>query len=150
MNNNCASVAMALLYHQNCFLMQLRDDKPSILYPGHWGLFGGHLEAQETPQQGLIREVHEEIEYDLQQPQYFHCYSDREAARHIFYAPLTVEISALVQNEGQDLALVPIKSIQQGEFYSAKIEQTRKLGTIHRQILLDFVAFARSNQLNLS
>jgi len=22
-----------------------------IVYPGHWGLFGGHLEANETPEQ---------------------------------------------------------------------------------------------------
>ena len=150
MKNSYISVAMALLYHQNCFLMQLRDDKPSILYPGYWGLFGGHLEEKEPPKQGLIREVQEEIEHDLQQPQYFRCYGDREVKRHIFYAPLTVKISTLVLNEGQDLALVPIESIQQGEYYSSKINQTRKLGPIHRQILLDFVTFAKSNHLTLS
>lgn len=43
------------------YLLQLRDDIPGIWYPGHWGLFGGALEPGETPEQGLLREVEEEL-----------------------------------------------------------------------------------------
>jgi hypothetical protein len=33
--------------------MQLRDENPSIVAPGCWGLFGGHLDPGETPEQSL-------------------------------------------------------------------------------------------------
>ena len=42
-------VAIAILHRNGQFLLQLRDNIPGIIYPGHWGLFGGHLEPGETP-----------------------------------------------------------------------------------------------------
>lgn len=43
------------------YLMQLRDQKPNIFYPGHWGVFGGAIDAGETTGQGLRRELREEL-----------------------------------------------------------------------------------------
>ena len=37
-------VALAVLERDEAWLLQLRDDLETILYPGHWGLFGGHLD----------------------------------------------------------------------------------------------------------
>ena len=31
--------------------MQLRDDNPKIMFPGHWGLTGGAGQPGETPEQ---------------------------------------------------------------------------------------------------
>lgn len=42
--------------------MQFRDIRPDIWYPGHWGCFGGSLEAGENPLQALCRELKEELE----------------------------------------------------------------------------------------
>ena len=42
--------------------MQLRDAKPNIFYPGHWGCFGGAIDEGEEPYNALIRELEEEIE----------------------------------------------------------------------------------------
>jgi len=44
-----------------------RDDIPTIPSPDCWQLVGGGIEAGETPQQGLIREVKEEVSYDLKE-----------------------------------------------------------------------------------
>ena len=41
--------------------MQLRDDKPHVAFANHWGLFGGWLEAGESPAQAILREVNEEL-----------------------------------------------------------------------------------------
>jgi len=43
------------------YLMQLRDQKPNIFYPGHWGVFGGAIDPGETRGEGLQRELQEEL-----------------------------------------------------------------------------------------
>jgi 8-oxo-dGTP diphosphatase len=45
------------------FLMQQRDDIPSILHPGKVGLFGGHREDGESYLECVVREIEEEIGY---------------------------------------------------------------------------------------
>lgn len=51
-----------LLYNSKKeILLQLRDNKPGIWYPGQWGLLGGRIEETEIPKQGLIRELKEEL-----------------------------------------------------------------------------------------
>ena len=50
-------VALAMLHRDGRWLMQLRDEIPTIVAPGCWGLFGGHLDPGETPEQALRREL---------------------------------------------------------------------------------------------
>jgi 8-oxo-dGTP diphosphatase len=133
------SVAMAIIYQQGKFLMQLRDNIPGILYPGVWGLFGGHLEPGETPEIGLKRELIEEINYTTDLPQQFACYADSKVIRHIFYLPLLVEIETLELNEGWDLGLVCPKDIVRGYCYSKQAGEERPLGDTHQKILLNFI-----------
>lgn len=45
------------------FVMQLRDDRPDIWYPAHWGCFGGAVDPGETPEETIARELLEEIEF---------------------------------------------------------------------------------------
>ena len=132
-------VAMAIIYQQGKFLMQLRDDIPGILYPGVWGLFGGHLETEESPETGLKRELLEEINYSVDIPRKFNCYGDTRTIRHIFHLPLLVEIEALELNEGWDLGLVSPEDIRRGYSYSKQAGEERALGDIHQKILLDFI-----------
>lgn len=41
-------------------LLHLRDDVAGVAYPGHWAGFGGAVEAGETVEEALLREVAEE------------------------------------------------------------------------------------------
>lgn len=55
-----AAVALITDEHGR-YLMQLRDDKPTIFYPGHWGCFGGALDQGESFEAALRRELIEEL-----------------------------------------------------------------------------------------
>lgn len=132
-------VAIAILPYEGKFLMQLRDNIPTILYPGLWGLFGGHMEAGETPEIAVEREILEEIGYEMSDPQKFGCYSDDLVIRHVFYAPLTVGIDRLVLSEGWDFGLISPGQIEAGFAYSPIAGEERPLGIIHQQIMMDFM-----------
>lgn len=134
------SVAMAIIYQEDRYLMQLRDDIPGILYPGVWGLFGGHLDPGEDPETGLRRELIEEINYYVEELTEFRCYTDDRLIRHMYSCPLLVPVEQLQLNEGWDLGLLTIEEIQRGYSYSIKAQQERSLGDIHREMMLDFIA----------
>lgn len=55
-----AAVAIVAL-DDGRYLMQLRDDKPGIFYPNHWGLFGGAVDRGEGAEEALRRELREEL-----------------------------------------------------------------------------------------
>ncbi len=61
----CDAVAALLLHEDGRYIMQLRDEKDGIFYPGHWGCFGGAVEQGEDPAEALRRELREELEFDM-------------------------------------------------------------------------------------
>lgn len=132
-------VAIAILYRDGQFLMQLRDDIPGIAYPGHWAFFGGHIEPGELPEDALKRELLEEIGYVPSAPSFFSYYSEENVLRHVYHAPLTVELDRLILGEGWDMRLLTPEQIRAGERYSEKAGQVRPLGRPHQRILLDFI-----------
>ena len=139
MKTELVEVALAILYTSDRFLLQLRDNIPGIAYPGYWGLFGGHLEPGEVPEVTIKRELIEEINYTPPSLSPFRSYLNSNKIRHIYHAPLTVELDELVLGEGWDMGLLTLENIQQGEHYSENAGQIRPLGAIHQQILLDFI-----------
>lgn len=145
-NASRTEVAIAILYRDGKFLMQLRDDYPTIIYPGHWGFFGGHLEPEESPEMGVRRELLEEIGYC---PPILTLFSRRDNlhptrpgyfTRHVYYGQLDVELHDLILGEGLDLDLLTPEDVRRGDRYSTRIQQVRPLGPPHQQILLDFMA----------
>ncbi|HUF40426.1 MAG TPA: NUDIX domain-containing protein [Verrucomicrobiae bacterium] len=68
-------IAQILLFDRHGkLLIYQRDDKPEIPFPDHWDFFGGHIEAGETPEQALVRELKEEIGVDLRRWEFFRSY----------------------------------------------------------------------------
>jgi len=57
----------AILLLSGSYILQLRDNKPTIAAPGKWSLFGGVRKYNESPLQIINREVMEEL---LIKPEY--------------------------------------------------------------------------------
>jgi 8-oxo-dGTP pyrophosphatase MutT (NUDIX family) len=57
------AVAGLLTLEDGRYVMQLRDLKPNIFYPGHWGLFGGAIDSGESERDALCRELQEELAF---------------------------------------------------------------------------------------
>jgi 8-oxo-dGTP diphosphatase len=134
-------VAVCILHTpDDRFLLQLRDNVPNIIYPGCWGLFGGHIEAGETPEIAVVREIYEEIGYDLVDAIKFAVDREEKVIRHIFSAPLDVGLADLVLGEGWDMGLLTLAEIATGAHYSTIANQVRPIGPIHQRILQSFAS----------
>ena len=139
MKNNIAHVAIAILYREGNFLLQLRDNIPGIAHPGKWAFFGGHIEPGETPEAAVKRELAEEIGYAPSTVSEFGVYPDTNVVRHVFSAPLTVELKDLILGEGWDMGLLTPAEIKMGKAYSKNAGMERSFGEFHQRILLNFL-----------
>ena len=103
------AVAGVILVREGAVLLQHRDDIPTIRFPGSWAIFGGHVEAGETPEAAARREVEEELCFRLEGPLtliHHARYPEEGRERFFFAAELPVPLSALTLCEGQGMALL--------------------------------------------
>lgn len=89
-------------------LFYLRDNKPGIPFPQHWDLFGGHIEDGETPEEALVREVKEEINFDLKEYKFFREYKCLEGdaypnIKYIFSGKINLPAEEITLLEGDYL-----------------------------------------------
>lgn len=59
--------AKIIILSPDKILLFHRDNIPTIRSPDCWQLVGGGIEEGETPEQGLVREVKEEVSYNLKE-----------------------------------------------------------------------------------
>ncbi len=118
-------VALAMLQRDGRWLMQLRDEIPTIVAPGCWGLFGGHLDPGETPEQGLRRELLEEISWQPPELELVMVHHIHRRTAHVFRAELSVPLEQLQLLEGQDMALVSAEELLAGAIWSSRLGSHR-------------------------
>lgn len=87
------------------FYLQKRGTNTQV-NPGLFGIFGGGLEGSETPGEGMLREIREELTYTPVQPVYFSRY---EAGRGI--------LSVFIEEVGSDFEVnVTVAEGEYGRF----------------------------------
>ena len=113
-----AAVALITVGAGN-YLMQLRDQKPGIFYPGYWGLFGGAVDPGESPDRALRRELEEELGLQVDTMRYFTEFTFDfsfsglgHIARKVFEVPLENSvIEQLVLREGAAMQIFAAREI---------------------------------------
>ena len=120
-------VALAMLERDGRWLMQLRDEIPTIVAPGCWGLFGGHLDPGETPEQALRRELLEEISWQPTVVELVMLHHIHRRTAHVFLSELSVPLEQLQLLEGQDMALVSPEDLLAGSIWSRRLGSHRPL-----------------------
>lgn len=107
-------VSCIVLYDKNKkLLLQQRTDDDAY-NPGNWALFGGGLEENEEPIDGLKREALEEIGYELEAPELAgsHAYDVgyKKGTKHVFVEQFS-ENKKIILGEGKGFAWFTIEQI---------------------------------------
>ena len=107
--------AHAILLLDGKYVLQLRDDKPNIIAPGQWSLFGGSIQEGETARQSVVREIFEEL--SVQPPHYTYLWHidyiaeyEKEMTRSWFFeADVSMVWPEHILKEGQALGVFEYK-----------------------------------------
>jgi 8-oxo-dGTP diphosphatase len=89
--------------YQTQILLFLRDDFPHIPYPNTWDVPGGHVEEGETAAQCIVREMKEEMGFDLEGFELFSVKEFSDRIEHTFWKSADLNIDEISLQEGQRL-----------------------------------------------
>jgi 8-oxo-dGTP pyrophosphatase MutT (NUDIX family) len=117
-----AAVALIVVGDDERYLMQLRDQKSGIFYPGHWGLFGGAMDAGESPEITLQRELKEELNLTVKEMRYFTEFEfdfdfsgfGRFVRRFFEVRVPEAELSGLILGEGSEMRAFSARELLTG------------------------------------
>jgi len=100
--------------HTQRVLLVRRDNTPSIPFPDHLDILGGHTEAGETPEDTVVREIAEELDdlrsgrpFFLTGHRLFTIYTDaRGVTDSVFCKEADFDLADVRLKEGQELVWV--------------------------------------------
>jgi len=102
-----------LLNHNNEVLLLLRDDKPEIPFPNMWDIPGGKVEENETPENGIRREMNEELELmSLGVINLFKIITSEEITDYIYWKKIDLNPAEINLKEGQRIEYFNLEKIK--------------------------------------
>ncbi len=115
------SVAALLVTATGMYVLQRRDDRLGVDFPGYVGLFGGAIEAGEPPGDALMRELQEELDFAPVRMAPFATliFDERPSGgwycrRRYFEVPVSPsDIDTMTVSEGQGMDVLDCKHIAQ-------------------------------------
>ena len=106
-------VVKAIIYKDQKYLLQLRDNKPSILCPNTWAFFGGDVKNGEGFVEAMKRELTEELSWFPEKLFYLAKSKDSrfDCINTYYIAHCEVPEHALVLGEGQAMEWFTIDDV---------------------------------------
>ena len=100
--------------HTQRVLLYRRDNKPTIPFPNHLAILGGHTEDGETPEDTVVREIAEELDdlrsgrpFVLTGHRLFTVYTDSQGMTDsVFCKEADFDLADVRLKEGQELVWV--------------------------------------------
>lgn len=95
-------------------LLHLRDGNTKN-NPHKWAFFGGLIEGEETPEEGFIREIQEELGIDVKKGEacflreYFN--EPHNTHKSVFYVERYVDPKEIILGEGADFRWIPLDEV---------------------------------------
>ena len=122
------------------FLMQLRDFKPSIVFPGCWGFFAGHMETGESAEETILRELQEELCWQPSSLIYLGSLEVEGNRRiHVHQCQLDGDLESLSLQEGQEIGTFTLEEIIKGSLFSNKWKQFYSITPTSEKIFRHFI-----------
>ena len=120
--------------------MQLRDFKPNIIYPGHWGFFAGHWKNNETAKEAMMRELLEELCWQPKSIIYLGNLIGKWNQRiHIHKCQLDGDLESLTLNEGQEIGVFTVDEIASNTLFSQKLMKCFPVTPISAKVFKRFI-----------
>ncbi len=120
-------------------VLQLRDDKQGIAYPGYWGTWGGRVEDGESPLEAAVREVFEELTLNApMEALHFFTSTELESPTrtwHVFFWHAGALTEGAIVNEGQRLGRFHLREVAAGTL------EGRPVHPVILRLLDDFCAW---------
>ena len=115
---NSIRIALVLLENQQGQIaLQLRSPVPGIANPDRWGIFGGHIEAGEKPEVGAVREIEEELTFQLDSSKLTFLETfplGKNKSYFVFHYRVENEMDDAVLMEGEEFDFFAMEEIGQG------------------------------------
>jgi 8-oxo-dGTP diphosphatase len=108
-------------------LLILRDDIPSIPFPNHWDLPGGHVQEGESPEACVRREMLEEMDLELGEIRLFKEYDREDLHESIYWKKVDLIPSNIRLHEGQ-----------KAEYFTLEKISTMKLAFHYNEVIEEF------------
>lgn len=121
------TVSIIIEDKQGRVLLQLRDDKPTILFPNCWTTIGGFIEPGEVPENALKRETMEELEYEFVDVKFLGKFDYNDAENFVFLTKGDFKLEDFILHEGQEI-----------RFFSNEEIKKLKLAFKIRDVLEDY------------
>lgn len=102
-------VALIVFYDAKKRIL-LQDRKGISKRGAKWGYFGGGIEDGESPEEAVIRETKEELNFDLKDHKFIGIFKNKVdedliVERYVFISPLKDKLSKFKQIEGEGMQL---------------------------------------------
>lgn len=105
-------VAVVIFYDENKKIL-LQDRSGISKHGEEWGFFGGGIEKDETPEEAVVREIKEELDYELDDCSFLkkvhYLTSEFNITLYVFIAPLQDKLKEFNQKEGKGMKLYSLE-----------------------------------------